>query len=279
MPNNKKAAKAQHVNDQSAIQASGSEPKPSESNRKPRKTKKDEAWAPQDSLPVELAALELRIKHVQGDGNCFFRSVADQLQGNSGDYKQLRQRAVDYMEEQEADFAPFIEDDGQFAKHCKFMRQDGTWAGQHELVAVARMLPADLRIYQAGQPSWTISSGDAPPIPTLHMSYHDGEHYNSIRCAEDYGSGPPVPIRANTRRALVPQAPAGWSKKEEGRVMEGTGCYDAAQVQRALQHCRGDVDEVGFSNSLQGAYGWHGRWLHSCELLGGRMTQNGHGEP
>ncbi len=61
--------------------------------------------------------------------------------------------------------------------------------------------------------------------------------------------------------------------------MEGTGCYDAAQVQRALQHCRGDVDEVGFSNSLPGAYGQHGRWLHSCELLGGRMTQNGHGEP
>lgn len=41
--------------------------------------------------------------------------------------------------------------------HC--LLQDGTWAGQHELVAVARMLPADLRIYQAGQPSWTISSG------------------------------------------------------------------------------------------------------------------------
>ena len=125
------------------------------------------------------------------------------------------------LQEQEADFAPFIEDDGQFAKHCKSMRQvgahhahiirhhvlsqlchlqllteiqnagpvcllhspegtlkprsdaaggmscssthcllqDGTWAGQHELVAVARMLPAELRIYQAGQPSWTISSG------------------------------------------------------------------------------------------------------------------------
>ena len=130
-------------------------------------------------------------------------------------------RVIGALQEQEADFAPFIEDDGQFAKHCKCMRQvgphsacnqtlsamlalssaashwkevqnagicslhrpeeilkptngsagglscssthcllqDGTWAGQHELVAVARMLPAELRIYQAGQPSWTISSG------------------------------------------------------------------------------------------------------------------------
>ena len=54
--------------------------------------------------------------------------------------------------------------------------------------------------------------------------------------------------------------------------MEGTGCYDAAQVQRALQRCRGDADEVGSSHLTQGAYGQHGVWLHSCVLLEGRMT-------
>ena len=30
--------------------------------------------------------------------------------------------------------------------------------------------------------------------PALHLSYHDGEHYNSVRMAEDYGEGPPVEI-------------------------------------------------------------------------------------
>ena len=33
-----------------------------------------------DGLEAELAALGLRIKEVASDGNCFFRSVADQLQ-------------------------------------------------------------------------------------------------------------------------------------------------------------------------------------------------------
>ena len=67
-------------------------------------------------------------------------------------------------------------------------------------------------------------------------------------------AGPPVPIKANASRGLVPQAPAGeLGKKEERLVTEGTGCYDAAEVQRALQHCRGNVDEVGFSEILQGA--------------------------
>ena len=49
--------------------------------------------------------------------------------------------------------------------------------------------------------------------------------------------------------------------------MEGTGCYDAAQVQRALQRCQGDVDEVRSSDLLQGACGQHGVWLYSCEML------------
>ena len=136
--------------------------------------------------------------------------------------------------------------------HC--LLQDGTWAGQHELVAVARMLPAELRIYQAGQPSWTISSGvtsgkaggpplawptasckctrglehaasrmrgvseasaaalklsgclqGAPSIPTLHLSYHDGEHYNSIRSSEDYGSGVPMHLSVCARQQGVQQ--------------------------------------------------------------------------
>ena len=29
---------------------------------------------------------------------------------------------------------------------------------------------------------------------TVHLSYHDGEHYNSVRLANDYHSGPAVPI-------------------------------------------------------------------------------------
>lgn len=31
-------------------------------------------------------------------------------------------------------------------------------------------------------------------VPTLHISYHLGEHYNSVRLLEDPGDGPAMPI-------------------------------------------------------------------------------------
>jgi OTU domain-containing protein 3 len=31
-------------------------------------------------------------------------------------------------------------------------------------------------------------------VPTLHISYHLGEHYNSVRLLEDPCTGPPLPI-------------------------------------------------------------------------------------
>jgi hypothetical protein len=31
-------------------------------------------------------------------------------------------------------------------------------------------------------------------VPTLHISYHLGEHYNSVRLMEDPGDGPAMPI-------------------------------------------------------------------------------------
>ena len=31
-------------------------------------------------------------------------------------------------------------------------------------------------------------------VPTLHISYHLGEHYNSVRLADDHENAPPRPI-------------------------------------------------------------------------------------
>ena len=40
-------------------------------------------WA-EDDLEKELAAVGLRIKTMEADGNCFFRSVCDQLEVGAG---------------------------------------------------------------------------------------------------------------------------------------------------------------------------------------------------
>ena len=46
-----------------------------------------------------------------GDGNCLFRSVADQLEGNEKLHRKYRQDAIDHITAHQDDFSPFIEDD------------------------------------------------------------------------------------------------------------------------------------------------------------------------
>ena len=38
------------------------------------------------------------------------------------------------------------------------------------------------------------SNYDWGNVPTIHLSYHLGEHYNSVRLLEDPCNGPPLPI-------------------------------------------------------------------------------------
>ena len=52
------------------------------------------------------AAFELY--EVEADGNCFFRSLADQLQGAQHAHPTYRQRVLSYMESHEDTFVPFL---------------------------------------------------------------------------------------------------------------------------------------------------------------------------
>lgn len=93
---------------------------------------------------------------------------------------------------------------------------------------------------------------------TLHFSYHGGQHYNSVRAADDFGDGPPAPIQLAVAPAAASgggggdgaAAATGGKKKKVGdflkeeAVMEESGCYDLLLVRRALSACGGDIEEV-----------------------------------
>ena len=84
----------------------------------------------------------------------------------------------------------------------------------------------------------------AQEAPTIHIAYHDGEHYNSVRMASDTGSGPPRPITLRERPASAADC-SSFGPEEIELAMQGTGCYhDRDAVQRALQDAKGNPDEV-----------------------------------
>ena len=66
----------------------------------------------------------LVISDVRGDGNCMFRSVADQLEGNQHNYASYREKCCDFMAENPENFQPFVFDQ-DYNAYIRSMRKDG----------------------------------------------------------------------------------------------------------------------------------------------------------
>jgi len=152
------------------------------------------------SLAHQLAPLGLQVREIPGDGNCLFRAVSDQLEGNSRNHTEYRVNTVTFMEHFRDDFEPFVEDDVPFDRHMANLRKSGTFAGNDALVALARYLKISIVIHQAGQPVWQINgcSDDSGKTRQIHLSYHNGEHYNSVRRVGDHSNSPSTIVCGKT---------------------------------------------------------------------------------
>ena len=148
-----------------------------------------------------LNADGFELHEVDRDGNCFFRSVADQCENNQHNYDTFRQRVCEHIEAHEDELSCFMtfgeseeEEDTDFEAYVARMRSDGEWAGQVELIAAAQALRVHIVVHQLEYPSYRIecrtgsqaASGQAKggsglkELREIHVSYHDGEHYNSV---------------------------------------------------------------------------------------------------
>ncbi|KAK3416366.1 hypothetical protein EUGRSUZ_H02072 [Eucalyptus grandis] len=219
--------------------------------------KKQGKQADNTQFRAQLDALGLKIVQVTADGNCFFRALADQLEGNEEEHGKYRSMVVQYILKNREMFEPFIEDDAPFEEYCKTMDNDGTWAGHMELQAASLVTRSNICIHRNMSPRWYIRNFDQPGARMIHLSYHDEEHYNRMRLKEDTGDGPARPITIKVDSSLSSssrQAKAGSKKSKAGAgkditdavsiklVMAGSGCENIEKVEQTLLQMYGDVD-------------------------------------
>ncbi|XVE87092.1 hypothetical protein DITRI_Ditri18aG0088400 [Diplodiscus trichospermus] len=206
---------------------------------------------------AQLDALGLKIVQVTADGNCFFRALADQLEGDEEEHGKYRSMVVQYIMKNREMFEPFIEDDVPFDEYCQSMEKDGTWAGHMELHAASLVTRRNICIHRNLSPRWYIKNFDDRGARMVHLSYHDEEHYNSVRLKEDPCNGPALPIiikadadisvSSNQAKAAVSQ-PKKAARKDSMNtgsiklVMAGSGCESAEKVEQVLLQVDGDVD-------------------------------------
>ena len=67
-----------------------------------------------DTFKIQSAALGLQIIPVGADGNCFFRAIAHQIEGNEEEHSRYREMVVEYIMQHREDFEPFIENNVNF---------------------------------------------------------------------------------------------------------------------------------------------------------------------
>jgi len=68
-----------------------------------------------------LAAKCLKLKEIDGDGNCLFRSIGDQILGDESVHSLYRAKTVQFIRANQNDYMPFIEDDVKFDDYCDWM--------------------------------------------------------------------------------------------------------------------------------------------------------------
>ena len=149
--------------------------------RKKKNRRKDEI---DEEFVKDLEKLGYFIREVGGDGNCLFRSVSDQMDNTEKNHKLYREICIDYMQKNQDEFAPFIEDDETYDKYLERMGEDGEWGGNLEIYALSKALNANFYIYIHKHPMYIVNNFEKPKKNIL-MTYHEGKHYNSLRKLEE----------------------------------------------------------------------------------------------
>ncbi|XP_024977814.1 OTU domain-containing protein 3 isoform X2 [Cynara cardunculus var. scolymus] len=203
-------------------------------------TKKNGKQSDISEFRAQLDALGLKVIEVTADGNCFFRALADQLEGDEDKHEAYRKMVVHYIMKNRENFEPFIEDDVPFDEYCQSMGKDGTWAGHMELQAASLVTHSNICIHRKSSPRWYIKNFDDHDAQMIHLSYHDWEHYNSVRLKEDT-------LKSHQANAAVAKAKSSSGKTDIPpesikTVKIGSGCEDDEKIQQVLLQVDGDVD-------------------------------------
>lgn len=200
---------------------------------------------------TQMETLGIRVKDVAADGNCLFRAVSDQLYGHAEQHAELRRLAMDHVAANRESYEPFVEDDEPFDEYVAYMREDRSWGGNIELQALSIVCQVNIVIHVLEAPRWSVSNWPADSARAIHLGYHDGQHYSSLRplSAPLEGAFELVNLAelAASSAPKVPKAAAalrdpGAISHQEDIIMQATSTWDVFLVRDTLHDMRGDVD-------------------------------------
>ncbi|CAD98564.1 cysteine protease [Cryptosporidium parvum Iowa II] len=95
-----------------------------------------------------LLPYEVRVKNIEGDGNCLFRSIGSQLYGESEHHEIIRSACMDYVDLNKESFSGFVHEYSSIEKYIQEKRKLGVWADNIEVQALSDLYRIPIYIFE-----------------------------------------------------------------------------------------------------------------------------------
>lgn len=177
-------------------------------NREKKRQRDPHKWKGHFEKFNEMLELKaLRLEDIEGDGNCLFRSVSDQLFGHENKHRDLRRACVEYMADNKDLLQHFIDEDEDlgFDDYLAWIAKDTNWAGYFEIYCLAQLLRVNFSVILKDGSVISYNHFSPFAVRTLVLAFHEDEangipeHYSSVRLLTDdrkSGISPQIPLDA-----------------------------------------------------------------------------------
>ncbi|KAK1303663.1 hypothetical protein QJS10_CPB11g01464 [Acorus calamus] len=154
----------------------------------------DNATLDHERLSERLSTYGLAELQIEGDGNCQFRALADQLFRNPEYHKHVRKKVVKQLKHHKKLYEGYVPMD--YNTYLKNMKRSGEWGDHVTLQAAADRYGAKICLLTSFKDTCFIEiiPKDNNPSKELWLSFWSEVHYNSL-----YGTGD-LPTRVNQKK-------------------------------------------------------------------------------
>ena len=133
-------------------------------------------------LRRRLDGLGLRENEVDGDGNCQFRAIADQLYGSPDRDAEVRADIVEHLRSNVPLYSGFVHGI-QYDAYIEKMGRDGNWGNHVTLQAASNVYGLEIRVYTSNDENWElllVPTDDGNIRRAIQLSFCAELHYNSV---------------------------------------------------------------------------------------------------
>ncbi|CAL4971167.1 unnamed protein product [Urochloa decumbens] len=141
-----------------------------------------------ESLLERLGTYGLAEYQIEGDGNCQFRALADQIFRNPDYHKHVRKAVVKQLKEFKKNYEGYVP--MEYKVYLKKMKRSGEWGDHVTLQAAADRFAAKICLLTSFRDTCLVEivPRDATPTRELWLSFWCEVHYNSLYAVEDLPS-------------------------------------------------------------------------------------------